>query len=415
MNELEKICYLQNVIRVGHADEVVAPEENAHLESVRAAIRATKSQLRKARESVGESAIDLAPLGRFSFRLQNLEDMIEMALADGTLDEEEKRLLIDAAKRVGVTQDQVNLILTEAKSRREREPGRCPNCGIDVAAKAKFCPGCGAHLTGKAQERPTSLAIKVPDYGITITFAESTGTAFPDALALAKRMETFQEALRSGKRWYGVTAAPANIDSLLEIAEKLRGLRNREVFVAGKKEEWDSVFGFVPCCAERAKSYRPIAYCFGVDEGRFNIWGCKLATPPWGSPGDWCAFGKFLDVKTFEFDHERIKHELKQRLERARYCPYLRRRFVSAVLEHLPKRAKVTDRGDWGYRETYDDTDPRAVVVQVVRDFGEFKEKQTIRAIGVEPSSPSIALDIVGKAARASGEDEIDCNTFVNP
>lgn len=414
MNESEKICYLRNVLLVAHANEVLAPAEEQHLEGVRSTIRATKTQLRKATESSAQSAIDLTPLARFSLRIRNLEDMIEMGLADGTLDAEEKRLLVDAAKLVGISQEQVNLILGEAKSRRERTQGRCPSCGTDVAGKPKFCPECGASLSGEAKQVPTAVEISVPDFGVTIAFAESTGAGFPDALALAKQMDTFQQAVKAGKNWYAVTAPPETIELLLEIAEKLRGLRHREVFVAGKKDDWDSVFGFASCYFERAKSYHPVEYCFGVDEGRFNIWGCKLSTPAWGSSADWYAFGRFVNPKTFEFDHDRIKHEIRQRLERARFCPRLRRRFISAVLKHLPRQAKVTGSADWDYREGYDDTDPRAIEVEVLRDFGDFKEKETIRAIGVQPSSASIALDIIRNAARDSGEQDIDCNAFVS-
>ena len=414
MNESEKICYLRNVILVAYADKLLGPEEEHHLESVRSAIRATKTQLRKARENPEDSGIDLTSLTRFSLRIHNLEDMIEMGLADGKLDDEEKHLLIDAAKRVGVTQDQVNLILVEARSRTTNKVGRCPSCGVDVSGTAKFCPECGGSLSEGTKQTPTAVEIAIPDFGITVTFAESTAAGFPDALAMAKQLETYQEALRGGKRWYAVTAASENIQVLVGIAEKLRGLRNREVYVAGKKEDWDSVFGFVTCYSEREKSYRPVEYCFGADEGRLNIWGCQFAVPQWGSPADWCGFGKFLDGKTFEFDHDRIKHELQRRVERARFCPHIRKRFIAAVLQRLPKRAKISGRGDWDYRETYEDTDPRAILVQVVRDFDGFKEKQTIRAIGVQPASPRIALDLIRKAAKSAGESDIDCSAFVN-
>ncbi|MHC4067511.1 MAG: zinc-ribbon domain-containing protein, partial [Planctomycetota bacterium] len=336
MTEPEKIQYLKNVLRVAHADKLLTSEEEQHLEEIRAAIRATKSQLRKVVATAGDAPIDLTPLSRLSHRIQNLEDMIEVGLADGQLGDDEKRLLIDAAKRVGVTQEQVNLILAEAKTRRNHASGKCPSCGANIGDSVRFCPACGTMVQGVAEQAPKAVDLSVPDSGITITFAESTSGGFPDAFNLAKQQKTFQEARRGKKRWFAVTADPEHIKVLVEIAEKLRGLRHREVYVAGKKEEWDLVFGFASCYSDRANSYHPVEYCFGVDEGRFNVWGCKLSTSPWGSPSDWVAFGKFVDSKTFEFDHDRIKHEMTQRLERARFCPHLRRRFISAVLRRLP-------------------------------------------------------------------------------
>lgn len=414
MTEPEKIRYLRNALVIAHADKALASEEDQHLEEIRSNIGATKTQLRKARQDIGSHTIDLAPLTRFSIRVKNLEDMIELALADGTLDANEKRLLAEAAKRVGLSQEQVNLVVAEAKLRRKGAPRKCGTCGADVDASAKFCPQCAADLSGHKGRQRKSLELAIPDLGITIAFAESTASGFADALDLAKRWKSFQEATRGTKRWFAVTLPIERVKSVLAIIAKLRGMRNREVFVDGQKRDWDQVFGFAWCATKRSESYRPIEYCFGLDDARFNIWGCKLLDMDWTTWADWFSFGRFADSRTFEFDRRRITHELQQRTDRVRLCPHLCLPLIAAIVKRLPSRVVVKSGGNWEYREAYQ-PDPRAITVTIVNDYGRVKQKETIQAVGVQPRDSSLAVKIIKEAAKECGIKHIDYKALANP
>ena len=117
MNSSEKIQYLVNVLVLARVDREVAPEEHKLVDVIRRTIGASAQQLQEAWSRAAREGIDLTPFRRLSSRVRNLEDMISMALADHRLVDEERFLLKHAAQKVGVDQDQINLIISEAKAR----------------------------------------------------------------------------------------------------------------------------------------------------------------------------------------------------------------------------------------------------------------------------------------------------------
>jgi len=52
-----------------------------------------------------------------SERIRNLEDMLFLAYCDKALHELEKKILVDFARQIGITQEQINMIRKEAKAR----------------------------------------------------------------------------------------------------------------------------------------------------------------------------------------------------------------------------------------------------------------------------------------------------------
>ncbi len=403
MNDVERIAYLKNVLAIAHADNVLSAEEERQIEEIRLSIGATKTQLRKARKELEGHEINLDLLNRYSFRIRNLEDMIEMALVDGVVQEEEKKVLTDAAKASGMGQNQINVLLKEAKQRRKLSVPICPDCGASAKGGTKFCPECGSSLTGKSEVKGKAIDLAVPDWGITIAFADSTAAGFPKALKHAQSLETYQKAERSGKQWHAVTVRMDDMSSLLPVAKALAGIRNSESYLCGKLCDWQELFGYIRCADERDKSYKPVEYCFGVDDGRFNVWGCKQLGMDWTSWSEWFTYGKFIDAKNFQFDHERIKHEIQNKMQRVQLCPYIQPDFIQAVINRLPAKVSVDQKSGWEYRESYE-PDPRAISVVVIRDYGGgFREKKKIKAIGVQPRESTLAVDLVMKAAKDCG------------
>ena len=108
----EKITYLANLFAVARADGSVSPNETQSIEEAQKRIGARKTALRKAETAV-EADYVATPVGPFSAKIANLEDMVLVSLVDGALDQSEKPVVLEFARRVGVTNDQLKLILTQ--------------------------------------------------------------------------------------------------------------------------------------------------------------------------------------------------------------------------------------------------------------------------------------------------------------
>ncbi|WP_177162470.1 TerB family tellurite resistance protein [Nitrosomonas eutropha] len=116
MSDEEKIAYLANLVAVSRADGSVSPNETHAIEAAQKRIGAKKTALRKADTLAQRDRFIPTVVGSFSARIANLEDMIAVSLVDGVLDQAEKPVVLAFAKSVGITNEQLQLILSEVRA-----------------------------------------------------------------------------------------------------------------------------------------------------------------------------------------------------------------------------------------------------------------------------------------------------------
>ena len=89
---------------------------------------------------------------------QEIEQLIELALADGQLTEKERTVIINKAKSLGIVQDEVEMIiegklhqLEAARIRPNKEKigniKTCPACGASIKSMKMSCDDCGHEFT----------------------------------------------------------------------------------------------------------------------------------------------------------------------------------------------------------------------------------------------------------------------------
>ena len=412
LSEEEKITYLANLMAVSRADGSVSPNETYAIETAQKRIGAKRTALRKADTLAQSDGFSPTPVGSFSFRIANLEDMIVVSLADGTLDHEEKPVVLTFARKVGITNEQLQLILSEVRTSLKSEGATraCPSCSAKVPRDAKFCPACGVSLELSDKAAAVAVEYSIPKTGVAVEFAESTASGFVDAVRKAKLAPENAECVKGNKTWYMAAWPKEQIEEAAKLVEDLKGMRNRKVWVDAEESRWDDVFGFTWCSEQRNIAYRPIEYCFGVDEKRLNIWGCKNARMDWAKWSDWFSYGRFKKgglLKSghiFAFDKKRIRHELETNLYRFRFCPHLNFELIEAVIENMPDEVEVKPKGDWTYKRDYDES-PGSIKIKEKNVNGGYSYTDEYHASGVEPRTPAIGLAILKKAFSAAGAD----------
>ena len=404
MEEYEVVQYLANVLVVARADGSFGAREDAAMESIRLAIKAKKSELNKAIKLAGSDDFILVPPGRYSERIRNIEDMIFVALLDDELADKEKQVITDFAKKAGCVQEQINLILRETKSRIRDNQSEipCPSCQDLVLANAKFCPSCGVQLGEAIQASAVQVEFKYPSKGISIEFAESSSASFGQALETAKKAPDFQKCQRGRKTWFLATWDQSQITDAAVLAGYLKGIRNRKAYVGGESKGWDEVFGFLWCYGQRQEAYRPKTYCFGVDEKRLNLFGCKQARMEWSDWADWFSYGHFRKKDVFVFDKARISHEVHTNLHKVKFCPCLRPKLVEQVIALLPAEVSISSRSGWKYKETYEQTPTSIKVIQKEKEDG-YTYTNEFHSDGVKPVGHAVANQILTKALKACG------------
>ena len=410
MKDEEKLTYLANAYGLARANRLVAPQEEHLLESIRKAAGAKKDLLEKAKKRAGRSDFKIKPVGRFSDKVRNLEEMLLVALSDGDVDEEEKRLILAFAGEVGISQAQLNTLFAESKERvkEEIDEATCFSCGKKVSATSTHCPDCRAYLKAKKMADRGIVGFDVPKKGVSIAFAKFPTSDFGKIVKLAGGAPEFQERLRSKKPWY-LSGWPAErMSEAIELAGRLVGNRNRKVYINGKELPWDEVFGFLWCWRQRSSSKHPREYCFGHDERRLNIWGCKQADMDWTEWSDWLSLGKFQNDKSFVFDKKRIGEKLQRNLTRVRFCPHLEARVFKTAFRLFPEKVTVTKGGPWKYKERFG-PEPGAIKITKRLDTGAGRISESeFYADGVSPVGHKEAMRLINAVAAKCGMKPLD-------
>jgi uncharacterized tellurite resistance protein B-like protein len=404
----ERVVYLASLVSVARIDGSVSPKESDAIERIQKRMGAKKTELNKAMKLAERDDYKIQPIGHFADKVQNLEDLFYVSAVDGEIHAQEKTIIVNFATDIGVTKDQLNLIMGDIKRLITSGTARssCPACGAEVPVNARFCATCGAAVSVADSEKAVSVSYEIPSSGVTIEFAESTAAGFADAVKIAGSASSNATCVKGKKTWYLASWPIEDIEEAIKLTECLKGMRNRKVYVDGTESRWDEVFGFVWCAQARNTAYRPIEYCCGLDEKRLNIWGCRQAHMDWTDWADWFSYGSYKkggllkNQPIFVFDKNRIRHEIETNLFRCRYCPYLNFDLIQAAVDAFPDEVTPSEKGPWLYRRDYEET-PGSLKVKTKISEGGYTYTDEFFSNGVAPKNPYLGLEILKKAIDA--------------
>lgn len=377
LSEPDLVKYYANIYAVAHADGTLSGGEAALLENLRKELKIKKTMAIAAEKSVEDGTFVLSPVGTWANQVDNLERMLCIALADGDLDEAETRLVATFANAIGLTQEQMDALVSGVKHAQQPIPA-----GPDVA-----------------------LELTPPAQGMALEFAESSVETFPGILAMAKQAPVFQSCIRGRKQWFMAAWSGEKAENAFPLVAALHEYPQRNVWIDGQQQKWTSVFGFVTCAKRRGTAYRPERHCFGLEDpnGKPNPWGCMKFHMDWAGftgDADWLSFGQWEQQGRkilWRFDKARIYHRLCSVRENVALCPYLIQNLPEAVLQALPDTVPVINNPDWTYREVPPETPGAWHVTIRKREDGDYFYDEKTCILGVYPTTPNVMFDILAR------------------
>ena len=142
------VTYLANIIKISQLDGKLDPGEQKAIGEICQRLQADENQLQEAMKKVAEGIHTMAPVGRLSDKIRNLEDMLFVALVDGDLTASEKKEMLAYVKQITISQDQIKIVLNETKTKIELQKIKqeCSQCKSPLSPNAQFCTECGAKV-----------------------------------------------------------------------------------------------------------------------------------------------------------------------------------------------------------------------------------------------------------------------------
>ena len=252
---------------------------------------------------------------------------------------------------------------------RRKEYNFCPNCGIDfeprvtcsycrsdISSASIYCSNCGKPQGNSIKPTSSLQVVETPEKGITIEFKQSTSSSFDLALIEARKLDSYRQIGSGKKTIYRVNVGASDISMLHPLVELIELWRNKGVYIDGKKHKWDEVFRYVWCFEKKTTSYKPKFYCYGYeDQYNVNVWGCLHTGLAAFKSSKLYTYGKWLNNDCdWQFDKDRIKHELERSLHEYRFCPAMDHALIIETLGVFPDIVNPKTNDSWEFIESYD-------------------------------------------------------------
>ncbi|MGB6377920.1 MAG: TerB family tellurite resistance protein [Syntrophobacteria bacterium] len=145
----ELVMYLANLVSVARIDGSVSPKKSEAVARIQKRMGAKKTELNKAMKLAERDDYKIEPIGHFTDKVQNLEDLLYVSVVDGEIHAQEETIIVNFAKDIGVTQDQLNLIMGDINRLLASGTARssCRACDAEVPVITRFCAKCGAAVS----------------------------------------------------------------------------------------------------------------------------------------------------------------------------------------------------------------------------------------------------------------------------
>ncbi len=374
----DRQAYLANVLSIAKIGGKVSATESLVLRSIIRSIDGTQEDIVAAGKMLGDGRYQVHLPESLNERMDNLQDMIMVAIADGNLSPMESAPIEKMAKAMRYSQADVDLAVRRAEIALRRI-GKKPQ---SVTSEGKPPPIPEKPLKRPAREISKKSPPPVPE-------------SIPEGPKPSPEAPPMEEA--AGADPGGKSAAPVR-----EADTAGQDVGPAEEAEPATEETIAHVPDSIPlavkaCMKCRAESENPETYCFGVPDGASNPWGCRLSNMSWEPGAPWLELGSFRDDVTFVFDKHAIAERLTSRLAAALNCPHLDTEYTEAAFGCLPERAVIGPR--WLYRIA-DADDANAVTVKTTRYVHGCAVSTTLSVDGVDPIGPREAMKIIRKAGR---------------
>ena len=402
----ERAAYLANVLSIAKVNGRVTSTESLALRSIVKRIGASQKDLVAAGKLLSSGRYSIRPPQSMRQRMENLQDMVMVAMADGEASSKESDPIERLASSMHYSQADIDLAVRRAElalrnigrgaGTPEPEPDKrfipppIPTARRRSSSSTRKEPPPPPKQARRrswrnateAATQPQPPALPTPDLECDRACQEEVETP---PVSEVRKAEQVPQSTESLERPPLEQQDPAAVEAPPEQATPVGA------------PPTSAASRFAACAACRAASESPVAYCFGLPDGPMNPWGCRLSGMTWSSDVAWLALGHFRDEVSFVFDKQAIADRLAANLASVLDCPHLDTAFTEAAFDCFPSRAAVGPRWDYQRAENGDANVADVTVTEYIHGCA-VSSKASVA--GVNPIGIRGAIKIVRDASR---------------
>jgi hypothetical protein len=228
---------------------------------------------------------------------------------------------------------------------------------------------------------------------ITVNFKLSKSRSGEQTLYEAAGLTTVKQHTDEQSTSFSVRLTKDKIRHAFGLLKSLKRLKNKQILVDGKRSDYDTAFGFLPCYQKRINLGSPKQYCFGnfEDHAEHNLFGCvQTSFFDFGS----AKYGRWDQKRSlWIFDKKTMMKALDTELTKYQCCPAFDRERLYRIVSALPNGVNPLIDKDWAFNSRMYLTDQekkKSTLVKIKRPNGtELWYVEGVRIVG-EPAIEKI-------------------------
>jgi len=198
-----------------------------------------------------------------------------------------------------------------------------------------------------------------PEIKVRISFGKSTSKKREEAIAFISNQESFEKKEENNDVIYSAEFSTKDIESLFKMLDLTSGWKSKKIEINNNIVRPIELRNSLYCYRQKNKEKASFEWCVQdeYNDGKKNPFGCKKIYFHQFMNGRWNEYGYIdTDLGIWIFDKDSIIEELKNQIERVKYCPLLNPSKVLTVVDSLPDRINPKDNPDWAFiSQDYED------------------------------------------------------------
>lgn len=189
-----------------------------------------------------------------------------------------------------------------------------------------------------------------PKKEINISFGKSSSQKREEAISHIQNQPSFIKEGEGNDAIFSAIFNTNNLNDIFKILDLTRGWKSLEIKIDHEIIKATDLKFSLNCYKEKVETGAGDEWCKEWYDDKVNVFGCKQIFFPELNSNKWNDYG-YVDTEkgVWIFDKDKIRSELRSRIDKHKHCPYFDSKKAYASIENLPESINPMTNDNWAF------------------------------------------------------------------